>query len=154
MKAGVIIRQGKMEDIETLSDLLRQLFTIEEDFEFNEKKQRAGLKLMMDSDSSQRIILVAEKDGTVVGMCSAQVLISTAEGGKAALIEDMVVQQEHRGRGIGAKLLIGIGNWTEINGISRLQLLADKNNRPALEFYKQNNWKMTQLICLRKSIQD
>jgi GNAT superfamily N-acetyltransferase len=153
MKAEVIIRQGKMEDIESLSDLLRQLFTIEEDFEFNEGKQRAGLKLMMDSDSSQRFILVAERDEELIGMCSAQVVISTAEGGKAALLEDMVVEQGQRGQGIGAKLLTGIINWAEEYGITRLQLLADKNNRPALDFYEKNNWKMTQLTCLRKTMQ-
>jgi hypothetical protein len=36
------------------------------------------------------------------------------------------------------------------NGAKRLQLLADKNNSPALEFYEKMNWKRTQMIWLWK----
>jgi ribosomal protein S18 acetylase RimI-like enzyme len=31
-----------------------------------------------------------------------------------------------------------------------LQLLADKNNLPALNFYQKQGWQSTQLVCLRK----
>ena len=34
--------------------------------------------------------------------------------------------------------------------VSRLQLLADRNNSPALTFYDKAGWQMTELICLRK----
>jgi hypothetical protein len=31
-----------------------------------------------------------------------------------------------------------------------MQLLADRNNINALDFYKKQKWAATQLICLRK----
>lgn len=83
-------------------------------------------------------------------MCSAQLLISTAEGGIAALVEDMVVSMEYRGRGIGSKLLSAVEDWAIRQGATRLELLADHGNTPALEFYEKKAWYQTRLICLHK----
>lgn len=35
-------------------------------------------------------------------------------------------------------------------GLSRLQLLADRDNAEALDFYTDRDWKRTRLICLRR----
>ena len=47
------------------------------------------------------IILVAEAAGQVIGMCSGQLTISTAEGGFALLVEDVVVAGPWQGKGVG-----------------------------------------------------
>ncbi len=86
----------------------------------------------------------------VVGMCTIQTLISTAEGGQVGLLEDLVVAAGFRHQGIGSKLLAETVNWAECQGLKRLQLLADKNNLSALGFYKNQGWLSTELICLRK----
>jgi GNAT superfamily N-acetyltransferase len=43
-----------------------------------------------------------------------------------------------------------IEDWARERGVKRLELLADRNNSPALEFYRKLNWQSTQLICLHK----
>ena len=43
-----------------------------------------------------------------------------------------------------------IDNYAKELGLSRLQLLADKNNHLAIGFYKNMGWGSTNLICLRK----
>lgn len=86
----------------------------------------------------------------VVGMCTAQILISTAEGGMVALVEDMVVDARYRGMGIGRQLMSAIEGWAQKRRISRLQLLADRTNFSALDFYDKMGWRPTQLICLRR----
>lgn len=45
---------------------------------------------------------------TIVGMATIQTLISTAEGGRVGLVEDVVVDESFRGKGIGKLLLAGI----------------------------------------------
>lgn len=147
--SDLIIRRANHEDIEALVGLLKELFSIEEDFAFDEKKQRCGLKMMLENDIS-RCIMIAETNKTVVGMCTAQILVSTAEGGKAALIEDMVVNENNRGRGIGRLLMSSIEDWSISQDVQRLELLADRNNKNALEFYEDLKWIKTQLICLHK----
>ena len=148
-KTEYTIRNARPEDIEALTRLLQTLFAVEPDFVFNEIKQRRGLLLMLEA-SEKRRIMVAESGGRVIGMCSAQLLISTAEGGTAALIEDLVVSEEYRGQGIGRNLLLSVEDWALRQGATRLELLADRNNTPALEFYQKIAWRQTRLICLHK----
>ena len=147
---SVIIRKAEPLDINQMVGLLKELFSIEEDFTFREPSQRSGLAMMLDSHDN-RCIMVAAAEERIIGMCSAQLLVSTAQGGVAALIEDMAVTQEYRGQGIGGKLLFSIEKWADKQGAKRVQLLADKNNSLAIDFYKKHNWTTTQLICLRKN---
>ena len=146
---SIIIRKAGLSDINQMVGLIKELFSIEEDFIFNETIQRNGLAMML-GDNEKCCIMVACKGEQTIGMCSAQLLISTAEGGMVALIEDMVVAKSYRGQGIGNKLLLSIEQWAKSRDAKRLQLLADKNNFSALRFYDQQNWSTTQLVCLRK----
>ena len=147
-----IVRKAVREDLPALTVLLKALFSIEEDFVFDEEKQHRGISLMLDGCGKHRCMLVAEHSGEVVGMCSAQILISTAEGAEAAVVEDVVVREDCRGRGIGTALMEAMVQWAETRGISRLQLLADSKNSAAMEFYQSHGWASTRLICLRKRL--
>lgn len=148
LEEKLTIRRARTEDIDSLTTLLRILFAIEEDFTFDEQCQQLGLQLMLNNDRG--CILVAEIDRTVVGMCSGQLTISTAEGAFSLLVEDVVVVEKWRGNGLAGKMLDRLAEWAGSRGASRMQLLADRNNGPGLYFYTRERWQPTQLICLRK----
>jgi ribosomal protein S18 acetylase RimI-like enzyme len=131
-------------------EILEQLFSIEEDFKPDRGLQIKGLKLLLENNSG--CLLVAKSGEKVVGMCSGQILISTAEGGPCLMMEDLVVHENYRGHGIGTRLIERLERFANSRGISRVQLLADRNNTPALKFYEKNGWKTTSLICLRERI--
>ncbi len=141
-------RNAVVGDIPEMLELLRQLFSIESDFCFNPEKQKNGLQMLLHSSNSK--IFVAEKQGHVIGMCTLQVLISTAEGGHTGLIEDVIVDEAHRSRGVGTLLLETATECAQKAGLKRLQLLTDKNNATALDFYHKYNWALTNMICVRK----
>jgi len=144
----MIVRQAQKDDVESLVLLLGVLFSIEADFCVNSALQRQGLLQMLDNETG--CLLVADADGQVVGMCSGHLTVSTAEGGPALLVEDVVVHQDFRGKGIGTRLMESLVEWGKAKGVSRFQLLADRNNTPALDFYTKLGWQTTSLICLRK----
>lgn len=144
----ITIRTATSADVEQMAELLRELFAIEADFIFDRDKQVSGLKQLLEIGKDR--IFVAESGKRVVGMCSVQTLISTAEGGPVGFLEDLIVTAAFRRQGIGEKLLAAVVDWAERQGLKRLQLLADKNNLPALKFYEKQAWRQTQLICLRK----
>ena len=146
----VAIRNAQHNDIESLIALLEQLFAIETDFQIDIVRHRRGLALMLDGCGKHRCIKVAEIEGTVVGMGSAQLLISTAEGGVVALVEDIVVEADYRSQGIGRLLVGAIEEWARTHGAIRLQLLADRTNFAALDFYDHIGWLPTKMICLRR----
>ena len=147
----VNIRIAGPADLASLVSLLALLFSIEEDFVFDEPRQRRGLALMLANERG--CVLVAEAAGRVIGMCSGQLLVSTAEGSLSLLVEDVVVDEQWRGRGIGRMLLAALSDWARANEVSRLQLLADRNNVPALDFYRRLGWQTTELICVRTFLQ-
>jgi GNAT superfamily N-acetyltransferase len=153
MKPNIEIREATLYDIASLIKLLQQLFTLESDFEVNADKQKQGLeKLIMAQIQGRALLLVAEQSSNIIGMCSCQALLSTAEGGKVGLVEDVIVEQEFRGQGVGKALLQHLTEWASRQGMTRLQLLADNSNRDALDFYRHNNWQSTQLVVMRRSI--
>lgn len=147
MPSQVDIRPAVSSDIDALTSLLEILFSIEEDFFFNQNLQRQGLELMLTNERC--CVLVADVNGQAVGMCSGQLTISTAEGGLSLLVEDVVVDTLWRGQGVGRLLMEAMNDWAMGNNVSRLQLLADQSNTPALDFYRRLGWKATKLICLR-----
>jgi len=121
-----MIRPAQLEDIDALLLLLQQLFGIEDDFEFDAKKQMRGLRLLLNSTNA--VIMIAESQGSVIAMGTAQLVISTSEGGPAVLIEDVVVNPSWQKQGIGSMLLEWLGDWGAMHGANRMQLLADRTN--------------------------
>jgi GNAT superfamily N-acetyltransferase len=75
--------------------------------------------------------------------------VSTAEGGRVGLVEDVVVDSSYRCRGVGTMLLARLIDWARGNKFIRLQLLADRTNHVAVDFYRSRGWSATSLNCMR-----
>ena len=152
-RPAIFIRNAVDRDMDVMIALLHDLFSIEEDFHVDPEKQRRGLAMLIQNrDGACCKVAVDDVRGCVVGMCTAQTLISTAEGGIVAIVEDVVVEKNYRGQGIGARLMRTLADWAEKRGITRLQLLYDMENIPALSFYRKLGWQPTHLGCLRLTI--
>lgn len=136
-------------DVPELVKLLDALFTIEQDFTSNHSAQQTGLELLLQQTDRAYIAVAKNTQGKVIGMASAQLVVSTAEGAFSAWVEDVVVDANYRQHGIGSALLANVVSWAEANGATRAQLLADMDNIPALDFYQRTGWKMTRLVAHR-----
>jgi GNAT superfamily N-acetyltransferase len=144
------IRLATEHDIPMMAELLHELFAIEADFTPDYARQARGLHLLMNSDRA--VIFVAEVKGEVVGMCTVQVVVSTAAGAEVGSVEDVVVDIEHRGKGIGTSLLHTMEEWAADRGLARLQLLADLDNHSGIRFYRSHAWNPTNLACWMKPL--
>jgi GNAT superfamily N-acetyltransferase len=144
----VRVRPATERDLEELCELLVQLFSLESDFRPDRERARRGLvALLARADAA---VLVAEAStAQVLGMITVQSLISTAEGGAVGLVEDVVVHEGCRGRGVGALLVDAAQRWARRRGHLRLQLLADLDNAPARRFYAAMGWTATRLGAWR-----
>ena len=149
---GFRVRPAAAGDLEAMVKLLEVLFRVEPDFTIDSERQRNGLTLLMNRPDSGRL-WVAEQAGRVIGMVSLQLLVSTAEGGFSGLLEDLVVEPAARGGGAGRALLNAVEQWAAENGLKRLQLLADRENEPALRFYGAQGWSGTRMVALRRLLQ-
>jgi ribosomal protein S18 acetylase RimI-like enzyme len=144
------IRIATREDVPAMAELLRQLFALEADFTADYPTQKQGLDLLLDRPNTA--IFVADIKGQVVGMCTMQIHVSTAKGREVGMVEDVVVDIGHRGKGVGSALLRTLEDWAGERGLARLQLLADRDNHPALGFYRRQGWHLTNLISWMKHL--
>ncbi len=144
------IRRAGDADLPELVRLLTVLFAIEKDFHADAGKQRRGLALLLREPPDRAALLVAcTQDGRPIGMVSAQRVISTAEGASSVWIEDVIVEEGWRGRGVAGRLLDAVLAWAQQQGATRAQLLADRNNLSALDFYRHLGWRPTELGAWR-----
>lgn len=145
------VRLATPADIPALLDLLRQLFAIEDEFGFDPVVQARGLAMLI-GEPDRAAVFCAGHAGRIAGMATAQLLVSTARGGPVATIEDVVVDAAARGTGLGRALLDAIEAWARAKGCLRLQLLADQNNAPALDFYAARSFGRTRMVWLVRQL--
>jgi GNAT superfamily N-acetyltransferase len=137
------------QDVPQLVELLKVLFGIEQDFHADPEKQSQGLQRLI-SESERGVVMTArDGSGKIIGMVSAQLVVSTAEGAYSAWVEDMVIDEAWRAKGIGRKLLESALAWARSRGATRAQLLVDLDNAPALGYYDHLGWQATRLGARR-----
>ena len=145
---NVTITSANETDIPELIDLLGVLFAIEQDFTPAPDKQQRGLAALLASPAGH-VAIARDANARAVGMATAQLVISTAEGAPSAWVEDVVVREDWRGQGLGRALLDAVVAWARSQGAVRAQLLADLDNAPALAFYDKLDWQPTRLGARR-----
>ncbi|MBI4596241.1 MAG: GNAT family N-acetyltransferase [Candidatus Tectomicrobia bacterium] len=145
------ITEATREDIPELCELLRLLFDQEAEFRPNSSLQSSGLEQIIDFPERGRI-LVLRKGASVIGMVNLLFTISTALGGRVALLEDMVVHPEYRRSGAGAKLMQATINFAKASGCRRITLLTDRSNESAQRFYKRHGFTLSGMVPMRLSL--
>ena len=136
MHSEIRFEVARAADLPRLVQLLGILFESEAEFAPDAEKQRAALQTIL-ADPAKGKIFVARERREVVAMASLLYTISTAEGGKAALFEDLVTAPEHRKRGIGEALLKHVVNEARNEGVLRITLLTDMQNERAQAMYRR-----------------
>lgn len=138
-------------DLDAMADLLAELFTLESDFRPERDKQLRGLRLILESPQIGRLFVLRD-GGVVVGMANALITVSTAEGRPVLLLEDVIVKAAYRGRGLGRRLVEHVLAWAAGAGMTRVTLLADQGNAPALAYYARLGFAPSAMKVLRRNL--
>jgi len=147
----ITIDFAKPDDLDAMANLLAELFTLESDFQPEREKQLRGLRLILENPSIGQLF-VLRADAQVAGMANALLTISTAEGCRVVLLEDVIVNAKYRGQKLGQQLVDHVLEWAVANGFPRVTLLADQDNAPALSFYKKMRFEASAMRVLRKNL--
>jgi GNAT superfamily N-acetyltransferase len=139
---------ARPEDLEQLAALLGLLFEDEEEFAPDADKQRRALQAIL-SDPGVGRAFVAREGERIVAMANLLYTVSTAEGGRAALFEDLVVHPERRGRGIGSALLRHVIDAARKEGLTRITLLTDRGNKRAQALYRKMGFVASTMTAMR-----
>ena len=125
-----------VKELPQLVELLGVLFAQEAEFHPDAAKQKRALEAILANPALGKLF-VAREGKRVLAMASLLYTVSTAEGGKAAWFEDLVVHPEERNRGIGEALLKHVVAQARAEGIVRITLLTDMQNERAQAMYRR-----------------
>jgi N-acetylglutamate synthase-like GNAT family acetyltransferase len=142
------IREATLSDNEAICRLLSLLFEQEAEFKPDFATQSKGVGEIL-SDPEKGRFFVIEGSGQIVGCVSLLFVVSTALGGKAALLEDLVLVEPVRGHGWGAELLNYAVQYAIQNECRRITVLTDGGNAIAQALYKKMGFEYSTMIPMR-----
>lgn len=146
--SDVVIEPAIFEDLDELSNLLGELFSQEQDFRPNKRKQLQGLRLIFEQPNRGRVF-VLRRNGSIVGMINLLFTISTAEGGFVILLEDLVIHDSFRGHGYGSQLLEYAINFAKQKKFLRITLLTDRPELRSQNFFKRHGFHESHMLPMR-----
>lgn len=124
------------------------LFDEELDFKPDREKQEHGLRLILENPNRGRIF-VLRTEHTVIGMASLLFTISTAEGGFALNMEDVIVDPDHRGNGYGSQIMEAIFEFAKDKDFKRITLLTDRISEGSQNFFAKHGFTHSEMIPMR-----
>jgi len=142
------VEQATLEDLPQLTDLLVSLLENESDFRPSRTRQMRGIRLILENPARGRIF-VLRQHGQIIGMINLLFTISTAEGGFVMLLEDLVIDLNHRGHGYGTILLQHAIDYAKEKEFLRITLLTDRVEIDSHKFFKQHGFVSSNMIPMR-----
>mgnify|MGYP003609825989 CR=1 FL=1 len=144
----VRVEPATIEELPRLIDLLGDLFREEADFEPNAAAQERGLRLILENPTRGRIFVV-RKGQQIVGMVNLLFTVSTAHGGHAILLEDVVIAAEYRDLGYGAKLMEHVIQYARRKDFVRITLLTDRISTDSQRFFQRFGFVRSEMVPMR-----
>jgi len=112
-----------------------------------------GRFLVSQIESADDIVLVAERDGVVVGYVWAGIEpLSWKElRDRAGFIHDILVVPEARGLGLARQLVEAAANWLEGRGVPRVMLWTAQPNTAAQHLFEGLGFRRTMIEMTRET---
>ncbi len=151
MKQPIEITIAGEKDIPALCALLNLLFSQEIEFTPNTVAQQRGL-LKIIQNPQLGFILIGKVNEQTAAMVNILFTVSTALGGRVAILEDMVVSTTFRGSGIGSQLITHAIQEAKNQQCKRITLLTDISNTAAQKFYQKHGFSSSTMIPLRLNL--
>ena len=146
---NLVIRDAVAHDVPAILGLIQELAMFEREPEAVEVTEA---ELLRDGFGTKPLFgcFVATLDQKVVGIALFYPCYSTWKG-KSWHLEDLIVTESHRGKGIGFALLKKFISFAEASGVRRIQWVVLDWNTSAINFYEKqgaktlSGWNITQM---------
>jgi GNAT superfamily N-acetyltransferase len=137
------VRAARDDEVQALIGLYEWLFAPPGSRPASWDERRAAVALRQAIGSHDSVVLVADVDGELVGICTAYQDLHSVRFGSRAWIEDLAVDPGHRSRGIGKRLLDSAKAWARERGATHLELDSAEVRADAHRFYERErpSWR-------------
>jgi GNAT superfamily N-acetyltransferase len=129
------IRGATEEDVPEILRLIRELAVYEREPDAVATTEEDLHTWLFGVDPAAHVLL-AEVDGRPVGLALWFRTFSTWTGQPGIHLEDLFVEPEHRGSGLGKSLLVALARIAVFMGYRRLEWVVLDWNTPSIAFYE------------------
>ena len=132
---NIIIRKAEKADLPSLKRLIIELV------ESMDNNRGIGKHIILENchglltDPNTQII-ISEKDGTVIGLIHFTFHKTLSHIGHSCMIEEIVVTNKYRNKGIGKRLIHAVFEKCKNLGCCEIEVSTELSNTSAREFYK------------------
>jgi GNAT superfamily N-acetyltransferase len=134
-KDGLRLRDAKPDDLATIDGLVRALARYER-LEHEAVATTEQFREALFGPAPKVFALICEWQGQPVGLCIWFYNFSTFLGRHGIYIEDIYVEPEFRGRGIGREVFRHLARRALAEGCGRIEWQVLNWNEPAISFYE------------------
>ena len=137
-------------EAETLLEFMQRFYEVD-NIDIQEQVSRWALVRFFESDTNGRIWWILE-GGQRVGYVAITFCFSLEFGGPTAVVDELYLEESHRGRGIGFEALKFVEAFCRDRGMLALHLEVDRENVRAQRLYQKagyidrNNYLLTKWI--------
>ena len=132
---GAVLRSGTPEDIPALLGFIRELADYEGELDKVEATEE-GLRQHLFGPEPKSKTLIVELDGKPVGSAFYFYFFATYRGRPGIYLEDIYLQPEVRGRGIGKQVFRHLAREVRDAGGYFLRWWVEHNNESGIGFYE------------------
>jgi len=85
-------------------------------------------------------LFVAETEGRIAGFIDQWFMQDFVHGGKLGYIQNFYVTPQHRGKGVGSRLLQETIRRAKMKGVTEVHVSTEFGNEPAIDIYKKHGF--------------
>jgi len=143
------LRRANQTDMGSVLKLIKELALFEKEPEAVEITETTLIEDGFGKDPKFQVF-VAELDNEIVGMSLFYERYSTWKG-KALHLEDLIIQEKHRGKGIGNALYTKVLKYANDHGYKRVAWEVLDWNKVAIDYYEStgavvfDEWRVAQI---------
>ena len=128
------IRKIVLNDLDEIFNLLNQLY----ENKLNYEKFKEIYKMKLNDKNSYYIVAI--ENNKIIGVLTSELQIKLHRAKKQSFIEDLIVDESYRNRGVGKTLLQNAVNYAKNNDCEVIELTSYINNEKAHKFYQNNGF--------------
>jgi GNAT superfamily N-acetyltransferase len=128
-------RPAKPADVNAIVEMMRGYYA-QDGYTFVEKEARAAALMLIRDPHLGRLFVTCD-GGRVVGYVAVALGFSFEYRGREAFVDELLIAQSHRGRGLGREALEVAEAYCREAGVNALHLEVERHRGTALELYRK-----------------
>ena len=131
-------RPASERDVDAIIDLMRGYYA-EDAYTFSEADARRAVNGLIGDESLGRLWSIEDRD-RVVGYLAVTLGYSLEYRGRDAFIDELFIETESRGRGLGREAMEIAEAYCREHGVKALHLEVERHRQSAYELYRRTGF--------------